>query len=82
MNFLGDEWKSHAALEGAEALKRLQKKEKEQKAAERVRLIPVEPDCRSYTDRFECTGCGCIVHIGTYEQECDYEFCPYCGKQT
>lgn len=82
MNFLGDEWKSQAALEGAEALKRLQKKEKERKAAERVHLIPVEPDCRSYTDRFECTGCGCIVHIGTYEKECDYEFCPYCGKQT
>lgn len=87
MSFLGGLWAANMTIQALDAEQKRREAEQKLKSiqkstAERVRLNPVEPDCRGYTDRFECTGCGCIVHIGTYEKECDYDFCPYCGKQT
>ena len=50
------------------------------KASDAARLVPVDADCRGYTDLFECIACGAVSHIGCAEKVCDSEFCPYCGK--
>lgn len=54
--------------------------QEQEKPVESVELKPVDTDSRGYTDAFECTGCGAQIHLYTVMRECDYEFCPYCGK--
>lgn len=39
------------------------------------------PDIRGYTNEFMCSNCGAIIRIATYEKECDYPYCPFCGKE-
>ncbi len=46
----------------------------------RGRWTPVNPDCRGYADLFQCSICGCNVHLGTFEKDCDYYYCPWCGN--
>ena len=42
-------------------------------------FLPIEPDCRGYTDLYECENCKRYIRIGEFARECDYEYCPYCG---
>ena len=46
-----------------------------------ARLIPRNLDCRGYTIEFLCTNCQCLVFTNYAMQECDYEYCPYCGAK-
>lgn len=64
--------------------KRQQEQEKETVKASsllQVKMIPVDPDCRNLTNVWECSKCGGRVHLGTYEREYEYDFCPNCGRK-
>ena len=43
------------------------------------KFIPVNVDCRGYTDTFRCSKCGCNITTSYVMQELDYNFCPWCG---
>lgn len=51
-----------------------------------VRCIPivdshwfrVNPD-RGRSDVYQCANCGCRVHLGTFDTDCDYDYCPTCA---
>ena len=40
--------------------------------------IPMNPDCRGYSDYFKCSICGAYIYPHTPEKELDYNGCPYC----
>lgn len=68
------------AMECIEKCKQL----KEQKAAGAktkvtCRMIPLEPDCRGYTDVFICTHCHQHIHLGFIRKEYRGNFCIECG---
>jgi len=40
---------------------------------------PVNPDCRGYTEQFECTNCGRIINTSySMKRFDDYDHCPFC----
>lgn len=41
----------------------------------------VNADSRGYADIFKCSNCGSYVHLGTFEKECDYPYCPWCRAE-
>ena len=41
-------------------------------------LKPVDPDCRGYTNCFECTNCKALIYTYTFQTDIDYNCCPYC----
>lgn len=41
--------------------------------------IPIEPDCRGYTEEFECSNCNNRVKYSYCMKESEYPICPYCG---
>lgn len=41
-------------------------------------LKPVDPDCRGYTNCFECTNCKSLIYTYTFQTDIDYNCCPYC----
>lgn len=43
---------------------------------------PVDPDRRGYSNVFECNECGGRVYYTYWVEECDYNFCPWCGRRT
>jgi hypothetical protein len=45
------------------------------------RMIPLEPDCRGYTDVFICTNCHQHIHLGFIRQEYSGSFCLECGAE-
>lgn len=45
------------------------------------RMIPLEPDCRSYTDVFICTNCHQHIHLGFIRKEYSGNFCIECGAE-
>ena len=47
----------------------------------RGRCIPFMPDCRGYTEEFECSLCKNMTYLHYCEKDCDYEYCPHCGKK-
>ena len=40
--------------------------------------IPMNPDCRGYSDYFKCSRCGAYIYPNIPEKELDYNGCPYC----
>lgn len=40
--------------------------------------IPMNPDCRGYSDYFKCSICGAYIYPNNVEKELDYNGCPYC----
>ena len=40
--------------------------------------IPMNPDCRGYSDYFKCSRCGAYIYPSIAEKELDYNGCPYC----
>lgn len=48
---------------------------------EPVSLFPIEPDSRGYTDAFRCSACKCNVYMRNYSKECEFEYCPHCGRR-
>jgi hypothetical protein len=45
------------------------------------RMIPLEPDCRGYTDVFICTNCHQHIHLGFIRQEYSGSYCLECGAE-
>ena len=45
------------------------------------KMIPLEPDCRSYTDVFICTNCHQHIHLGFIRKEYSGSFCLECGAE-
>lgn len=45
------------------------------------RMIPLEPDCRRYTDVFICTHCHQHIHLGFIRKEYSGNFCLECGAE-
>lgn len=45
------------------------------------RWIPFMPDCRGYTEEFECSLCNNMTYLHYCEKDCDYEYCPNCGAK-
>lgn len=45
-----------------------------------TRMIPIKPDTRGYTDKFECSECKYVFYFGYFDTDCDYNYCPYCGE--
>ena len=43
---------------------------------------PVNPDRGMNANAFECNKCKRLVHFGSFVRECDYDFCPWCGRRT
>ena len=72
-------------FEGLE--KRKQNVEKEQvkiqgtQEKKYCRMIPLEPDCRGYTDVFICTNCHQHIHLGFIRKEYSGSFCIECGAE-
>ena len=50
-------------------------------AVKRCKMIPLEPDCRSYTDVFICTNCHQHIHLGFIRKEYSGNFCLECGAE-
>lgn len=50
------------------------------KPVKRGRWIPIMPDCRGYTEGFECSYCKNMTYLHCCEKDCDYEYCPNCGS--
>lgn len=44
-----------------------------------IKFIPLNADCRRYTETFRCSKCGCDITAPCVMQELDYDFCPWCG---
>jgi len=47
----------------------------------RCRMIPLEPDCRNYTDVFICTNCHQHIHLGFIRKEYSGNYCLECGAE-
>lgn len=45
------------------------------------RMIPLEPDCRGYTDVFICTNCHQHIHLGFIKKEYSGSYCLECGAE-
>ena len=45
------------------------------------RMIPLEPDCRGYTDVFICTNCHHHIYLGFIRKEYSGSFCLECGAE-
>jgi hypothetical protein len=45
------------------------------------RMIPLEPDCRGYTDVFICTNCHQHIHLGFIRKEYSGSYCLECGAE-
>lgn len=45
------------------------------------RMIPLEPDCRDYTDVFICTNCHQYIHLGFIQKEYSGSYCLECGAE-
>lgn len=43
--------------------------------------IPVDRDCRDYTDEYDCSVCEGTVRLAYFTTYCDYEYCPWCGSK-
>ena len=43
---------------------------------------PIAPDSRGRANAFECNECKRLVYFGSFVAECDYDFCPWCGRRT
>lgn len=43
--------------------------------------IPINADCRGYTNHFRCSVCKSDVHLDNFSKWCDYLYCPFCGKE-
>ena len=49
--------------------------------AKRCKMIPLEPDCRNYTDVFICTNCHNHIHLGFIRKEYSGSYCLECGAE-
>lgn len=45
------------------------------------KMIPLEPDCRGYTDVFICTNCHNHIHLGFIRKEYSGSYCLECGAE-
>lgn len=45
------------------------------------KMIPLEPDCRGYTDVFICTNCHQHIHLGFIRKEYSGSYCIECGAE-
>lgn len=45
------------------------------------RMMPLEPDCRGYTDAFICTNCHQHIHLGLIQKEYSGSYCLECGAE-
>lgn len=45
------------------------------------RMIPLEPNCRGYTDVFICTNCHHHIYLGFIQKEYSGKFCLECGAE-
>lgn len=45
------------------------------------KMIPLDPDCREYTDIFICTNCHQHIHLGFYRKEYSGSYCLECGAE-
>lgn len=45
------------------------------------KMIPLEPDCRGYTDVFICTNCHQHIHLGFIRKEYSGNYCLECGAE-
>lgn len=45
------------------------------------KMIPLEPDCRGYTDVFICTNCHHHIHLGFIRKEYSGSYCLECGAK-
>ena len=45
------------------------------------RMIPLEPDCRGYTDVFICINCHQHIHLGFIRKEYSGSYCLECGAK-
>lgn len=41
---------------------------------------PVNPDCRGFTECFECSKCKALIYTQYATKELDYNYCPYCSE--
>lgn len=44
-------------------------------------LKPFLPDKSGYTKRFQCVKCEQVISLPYEDQECNYLYCPYCGRE-
>lgn len=59
--------------------KRLEKQVEQ--GAKQCKMIPLEPDCRGYTDTFLCTNCQLHIHLGFIGQSYGGNYCIECGAE-
>lgn len=45
------------------------------------KMIPLEPDCRGYTDVFICTNCHNHIYLGFIRKEYSGSYCLECGAE-
>ena len=56
-------------------------KSKEGQPVKRCRMIPLEPDCRGWTNVFICTNCHQHIYLGFIRKEYSGSYCLECGAE-
>lgn len=56
-------------------------KSKEGQPVKRCRMIPLEPDCRGWTNVFICTNCHHHIYLGFIRKEYSGSYCLECGAE-
>jgi hypothetical protein len=51
------------------------------RSVKQCKMIPLEPDCRGYTNVFICTNCQLHIHLGFISQRYGGNFCVECGAE-
>jgi hypothetical protein len=51
------------------------------RSVKQCKMIPLEPDCRGYTDVFICTNCHQHIHLGFIKKEYSGNYCLECGAE-
>lgn len=41
----------------------------------------IDANNEGYTDKFECPGCGTIIHRKSTMKDNDWTYCPVCGHK-
>lgn len=44
-------------------------------------LKPVHPDKGGASKQFQCVRCERIITMYTVMQNCNYDYCPWCGRE-
>lgn len=44
-------------------------------------LKPINPDKDGASKQFQCVRCERIITMYTVMQSCNYDYCPWCGRE-